>query len=262
MDAFKSGRLIILDSWYYGENYKDINGDLTIKSPWKNTSGEFNIDIVKDSNNIFPPGLPAPLGIPTIYISNSALKKLDSDAVNYSLLINADRKYEEHIETELKNITRSRGLWFESKSDETEAFNKAQMVMNILGGGISIILILIGILNFINVIITGVNARLKELAIMESIGMTKKQIKKMLTFEGLYYASITTLFISTIGMAIIYGIAYLTKQIADYAEFLFPTITLIILIAFVFAVCLITPGVVFKQSSKSSVIERIREIEN
>ena len=97
---------------------------------------------------------------------------------------------------------------------------------------------------------------------MESIGMTKKQIKKMLAFEGAYYASITTLFIFTLGMGIIYGIAELTKKIADYAEFVFPTVPLLILIVFIFLVCLITPGVVFETSSKKSVIERIRETEN
>ena len=51
--------------------------------------------------------------------------------------------------------------------------------------------------------ITGINIRLKELAIMESIGMTKKQIKKMLAFEGIYYAGITTLLICTLGTGII-----------------------------------------------------------
>jgi len=136
------------------------------------------------------------------------------------------------------------------------------MVMKILGGGISGILILIGILNFINVMITGVNVRLKEFAVMESVGMTKKQIKKMLTFEGAYYASITTLFIFTLGIGIIYGIAELTKKIADYAEFVFPTVPLLTLVVFIFLVCLITPGVVFETSSKKSVIERIRETEN
>lgn len=135
------------------------------------------------------------------------------------------------------------------------------MVMNILGGGIGVILILIGILNFINIMITGVNSRLNELAVLESIGMTKKQIKKMLTFEGLYYALITTGFILTIGMAIIYVISELTKNIADYAQFTFPTLSLTFLIIIIFAVCLITPSLVFKVSSKQSITERIREIE-
>ena len=107
--------------------------------------------------------------------------------------------------------------------------------------------------------ITGVNTRLKELAIMESIGMTKKQIKKMLTFEGLYYAVITTLFISTIGMAIIYEVYNLTKEIADYAAFAFPVVPLALLLIFIFLVCLVTPTIVFKLLSKNSVTDRLRE---
>ena len=109
-------------------------------------------------------------------------------------------------------MSKARGLWFESKSEKTEEFNKSQMVTNILGGGIAVILILIGILNFINVMITGVNIRLKEFAIMESIGMTKKQIKMMLTYEGLYYALVTTGFILTLGIGIIYGIGVVFRR--------------------------------------------------
>ncbi|MEW9080620.1 ABC transporter permease [Terrisporobacter glycolicus] len=257
--AFKSGQLALVGSWYYGENYKNIKGNLTVKNSKDNNSAEFNVNVVNDETGLLPPDLPAPLGI---YISNSILEELDRDAVNYIMYINVDSKYEEQIEIRLKNISNNRGLWFESKSDTTEDFNNSQMVMNILGGGISVILILIGILNFINVMITGVNVRLKELAVMESIGMTKKQIKKMISLEGLYYAELTTLFILTIGMGIIYGIAELTKQIADYAVFVFPVVPLVILIIFIFVVCLITPSIVFKISSKKSVTERIREIEN
>lgn len=134
------------------------------------------------------------------------------------------------------------------------------MTINVLGGGASLILLLIGLLNFINVMITGVNSRIKELSIMESIGMTKKQVKKMLTIEGLYYAGITTVFISTIGMAIVYGVAILSKKIADYAVFVFPTVPLVILIISIFIVCSVTPSIVFKSSSKKNITERIREM--
>lgn len=260
--AFKSGQLALVDSWYYGENYKNIKGNLAVKNSKDNNSVEFNINVVKDEARLLPSGLDAPLGIPIIYISNSILEKLDRDAVNYRMYINVDSKYEEQIEIRLKNISNNRGLWLESKSDTMEDFNNSKMKMSILGGGISVILILIGILNFINVMITGINVRLKELAVMESIGMTKKQIKKMISFEGLYYAELTTLFILTIGVGIIYGIAELTKQIADYAVFVFPRVPLVVLIILIFLVCLITPSIVFKVSSKKSVTERIREIEN
>ena len=259
VEAFKKGNVAIADSWYYPENYKSIKGDVTIRNFKDNKSKTFNMG---DTSELLPPGLDAPLGIPTIYISNSVLEKLDNDAINYILNINVDKKYESKINKDLKALSKARGLWFESKSEKTEEFNKSQMVMNILGGGIAVILILIGILNFINVMITGVNIRLKEFAIMESIGMTKKQIKMMLTYEGLYYALVTTGFILTLGIGIIYGIGELSKNIADYAAFVFPTTALVALIIVILAVCLITPAIVFKVSTKKSVTERLREIEN
>lgn len=262
VEVFKKGNVAIADSWYYPENYKSIKGDVTIRNFKDNKSKTFNMNVVGDTSELLPPGLDAPLGIPTIYISNSVLEKLDNDAINYILNINVDKKYESKINKDLKALSKARGLWFESKSEKTEEFNKSQMVMNILGGGIAVILILIGILNFINVMITGVNIRLKEFAIMESIGMTKKQIKMMLTYEGLYYALVTTGFILTLGIGIIYGIGELSKNIADYAAFVFPTTALVALIIVILAVCLITPAIVFKVSTKKSVTERLREIEN
>ena len=262
VEAFKKGNVAIADSWYYPENYKSIKGDIIIRNPKDNKSKTFNMKVVGDTSELLPPGLDAPLGIPTIYISNSVLEKLDNDAVNYILNINVDKKYESKINKDLKALSKARGLWFESKSEKTEEFNKSQMVMNILGGGIAVILILIGILNFINVMITGVNIRLKEFAIMESIGMTKKQIKMILTYEGLYYALVTTGFILTLGIGIIYGIGELSKNIADYAAFVFPSTALVALIIVILAVCLITPAIVFKVSTKKSVTERLREIEN
>lgn len=261
IEAFKKGDMVFADSSNYPKNYKDIKGNLTIKNHKDNISKTFNMIVIKD-NELLPSGLPAPLGIPTIYMSNSALEKLDKDTINYILYINIDEKYESKINKDLKEMSKARGLWFKSKIETTEAFNKNQIVMNILGGGVSVILILIGVLNFINVMITGVNTRLKELAILESIGMTKKQVKKMLTFEGLYYALITTAFILTLGIGIIYGIGKLAKNIADYAVFVFPTIPLIALIVVIFTVCLITPSIVFKASSKKSITERLRKIES
>ncbi|MEG1870903.1 MAG: FtsX-like permease family protein, partial [Peptostreptococcaceae bacterium] len=261
IEAFKRGELILIESWSYGDNYKEIKGDLSIKNTKTLEKESYPVQIFKDNTELLPPGLSAPLGIPTIYMSTSALEKLDEAAADYILYIDGGEKYEPKINMELKKMSSERGVWFESKSEKTEEFNKSQIVMNVLGGGISIILILIGILNFINIMITGVNVRLKELAIMESIGMTKKQIKKMLTFEGLYYAGITTALILTVGMAVIYGVGRLSREIADYAVFTFPAVEVISVIIVIFIVCLITPAILFTNSTKKSVTERIRGIE-
>ena len=74
--------------------------------------------------------------------------------------------------------------------------------LKILSGGVSAILILIGIINFINVMLTGIFTRRTELAVMEGVGMTKKQVQKMLMLEGIYYAVITLALILTAGSGI------------------------------------------------------------
>ena len=70
--------------------------------------------------------------------------------------------------------------------------------------------------------LTGVFTRRQELAVMESVGMTKKQIRKMLMFEGVYYGTITIGLILTLGNAIVYAVARLAQKTADYAVFNYP----------------------------------------
>lgn len=74
--------------------------------------------------------------------------------------------------------------YIDAKMDASENFTQSKIMMNIVGGGIAIIFIFIGLLNFINVMITNVSTRLRELAIMESVGMTKNRLKRCLLTKG------------------------------------------------------------------------------
>ncbi len=57
----------------------------------------------------------------------------------------------------------------------------------LLGGALSFIVGLVGVLNFFNAILTGITARRRELAVLQSIGMTARQLRTMLALEGLLY---------------------------------------------------------------------------
>ena len=57
--------------------------------------------------------------------------------------------------------------------------------------GITVLLALIGILNFINTMATSVLYRKREFAMMEAVGMTGKQLNTMLVYEGLYYTMLS-----------------------------------------------------------------------
>ena len=71
----------------------------------------------------------------------------------------------------------------------------------LIGGVLSFVIGMIGILNFINTILTSIISRQKEFAMMEAIGMTKRQLTRMLILEGLYYAAITIAAAFTLGVS-------------------------------------------------------------
>jgi len=56
---------------------------------------------------------------------------------------------------------------------------------------VSINIFVIGLFNLINTMITAITARRKEFGIMQSLGMTKKQLRTLLLFEGMNHAVIT-----------------------------------------------------------------------
>lgn len=57
----------------------------------------------------------------------------------------------------------------------------------LLGGVLSGVIAVVGTLNFLNAILTGMIARRREFAVLQSVGMTRRQLKRMLVYEGLLY---------------------------------------------------------------------------
>ena len=110
--------------------------------------------------------------------------------------------------------------------------------------------------------LTGVIARKNEFAIMESIGTTKKQIKKILTLEGGIYAIISTILIMTFGNAFLLLVADAVPNIVNYAKFEYPVLLVVCLIAAIFVICLSVPAIVYKATSNETVIERLHNFEN
>ena len=94
---------------------------------------------------------------------------------------------------------------YQSRETFATEFEGVQNMYLTVGGLLSFILALIGILNFINSVITSVQTRRQELAVLQSIGMTGKQLRQMLIGEGVWYTVITVLIALTVGSLITYG---------------------------------------------------------
>lgn len=195
-----------------------------------------------------------------ILISDAVMQRLTDKPSVDNIIVDCKEKAEPYVTKRIKELVKinSAVLEIEIKSEMISDFKTSMLSMNVLGGGISVVLILIGVLNFINVMLTGVFARRGELAVMESVGMTKKQIKSMLFYEGFYYGTITIVLLLTAGNGIIYLIANFARNIADYAVFHYPVVNMLLLSVIIMIICMFVPSLVYRSLSKESVTERLR----
>lgn len=129
----------------------------------------------------------------------------------------------------------------------------------VIGNAISIVIALIGILNFVNSMITAIISRKKEFAMMQSIGMTKRQLCRMLVFEGLDYAGITLLISYGIS-ALAVGIGVRIMVANEFSTFHFTLLPLLICTPVILAFAILIPYACFKNLEKQSVVERLRTL--
>lgn len=195
-----------------------------------------------------------------IIVSQNVMDKLTDYADIDNIIIDCEPEAESYVASQIKSLTDNNPVVVntEIKSERISDFKTSMTSLNILTSGISAVLILIGIINFINVMLTGVFTRRKELAVLESVGMTKRQVKKMLMLEGVYYGVITIFLILTAGSGIMYLVGRLAEQTADYATFTFPWLLTAAIAAVIMAVCVAVPVIVYRNISKDSITERLR----
>ena len=269
IEAFRNGEIVFAAN-YYNDDLSEFYGNsltLTDKGSGNRKTGtiggSFSFEDLENSVSL--PNITTTIGeLEGIYVSESFMEDFTNDSQISFINFNVEDSDEPKIKSKLESLNAklaSAEYNFDVQSDVAEEFESSITTMNVLADGISIILILIGILNFINVMLTGVHSRRKELAVMESVGMTKKQIGRMLTFEGFYYALITTVIVMTLGNVILYVVADLSPQIADYAVFKYPIGLISAFIAVIFIICLSVPGIIYRTTVKESITQRLRDIE-
>ena len=91
--------------------------------------------------------------------------------------------------------------------------------------------------------------------------MTKKQIKKMLIYEGLWYAILTLLFVFSLGSAISFGFYDLwvnQRYMGNYMIFTYPWLPMIIVTVAVVFICMIIPIIFYHTQSKATNCRKIK----
>ena len=150
---------------------------------------------------------------------------------------------------------------YESKATYMAEFENFRAMFVMLGGVLSFIVGLVGILNYFNAVLTGILTRRRELAVLQSIGMTGRQLKRMLVYEGLLYALGAIL----LALALVAASAPLGSQALESMFWFFTyrfTIAPILVLAPVFALLgLLVPLAVCRAVSRHTIVERLREVE-
>lgn len=196
---------------------------------------------------------------PDLYISQAALQEFFPQYRVFRVAFDTDGQQDENILQELKQIVASRSnIYIISRYERREEMQDYLVTVKVLGTGLSIILLLVGVLNFINTIVVNINTRRYELAILESIGMTKRQIKRMLAMEGCYYWGVSFSLVATIGTAIYIMLYVIFSKVAFYAVFSYPIIPLVLVSGLVLLICFIVPIWAYKTDIKPPVVERLR----
>lgn len=152
-------------------------------------------------------------------------------------------------------------LDYESKQTYAEEFHSFCTMFLMLGGILSFIIGLVGVLNFLNAVLTGMITRKREFAVLQSIGMTGRQLKTMLVWEGMYYA------LGAVGLSMLLNVAAgpLVASVFSSMFWFFTyrfTILPVVCVAPVFVLLgVLLPLVTYRQVARYSVVERLRNIE-
>ncbi len=178
-------------------------------------------------------------------------------------IFNVDDEHMAAAENWVKNYTTNIDgmLDYNSIAKLEESFSGVLAMFRIVGGVLCAILAFIGILNFINSMTTSILTRHTEIAILQAVGMTGRQVKSMLILEGLGYAVLgfgLSLILSALANITI--VQTLGNELAffTYDFTLTPALLCIIPLVLVTA---IVPLICYRNMAKQSVVERLRKSE-
>lgn len=159
------------------------------------------------------------------------------------------------------NVGKNPYLEVESLRGRTEELQKSMQptfnTMYILIAFLS----LFGLINLINTTITNLLVRKREIGTLQAIGLTNRQLNRMLQTEGLLYTAGTAAFTLTVGTACGYVTYRILKNLGMALHYHYPVIPVCIFIAALLIIQIFISTFTVQNLKKQSLIERIREQE-
>ena len=228
------------------------------------TSKVYDVLAIVDIPKALENPLQVDMGLDYVFPTCELLGNMvDADQPAMKTVFNVDDENTIATENWLKNYTVNTdpGLDYFSKTNLRQSFDSMINMYRLVGGVLCAILALIGILNFINSMASSILSRHKEIAMLQSVGMTGTQVKQMLIYEGIGYSALGI--VCSLILSIVASITVVRMMGADLTYFTWHFTLLPVILCIVPALLItgIVPLICYKKMAEQTVVERLRVAE-
>ena len=197
---------------------------------------------------------------PDLIVSDDYFEKIVQQPLIEMIKIDYKEAFSKNTEDSIMNLIKdSKVLSVDSKLSQYSDMKNSENQITVFGGSIGLIVMLLAISNYLNMMSVSMQNRSKEFAILESVGMTRKQIKKMVVFESLCYTILSIAIAMIIGLPASY---FVFENLNIYAiPFAFPMINNLILFLVIITICVVSTLLILRKTKNESIIELLRQDE-
>lgn len=196
-----------------------------------------------------------------LLMPKEAVESLGSHNLNRYFRVFAEENYNEQTESRLREIISGEEL-LEMQTWKAQ-YDEWKTAMTMTGGACYAFLAVLSaicIMNMVNTMIHSVHIRRKEIGMLQAIGMSKRQLTKMLLAEGGFYTVGTLILSVGGGSALGYPIFLWAKDTGAFniSEYHYPVKAAFLVAAVLLFVQAALALILGKSVQKESLIERIR----
>lgn len=201
----------------------------------------------------------------TFFISDDLFLELFPQTNLRQISFDIDYDKQESVEQFLSDYQKQHDFdnWIISRGNYQSLFRGNRVTMVVPPLVLCVILYIIGILGFVNLLVTKILFRYREYAVYESLGMTRGQILWMLIIEGLLYTGLTLGILypcGVIGAGPVMQYYYSTG--AEWAyQYHFTLLPLHLLALFLTALAVLLPFLCLRSMERQSIMERLESME-
>lgn len=195
---------------------------------------------------------------PKIFMAENKFKEIYETPTLYGFLFDVEEQYQQEMESYLAQDT---DVAYTSILTMKATVSGVKNVVLLIGGVIGAVFALVGLINFINLVMTNIITRRHEFATMQSIGMTNQQLRKMMISESFSYVLLAgivgTLAAGVLGMTLVRTFVEISPSsiMMTFQMTLLPALIMLVLFL---VLAFIVPVVALRLFNNRSVVERLR----